>query len=72
MTKYTICPPGPEPKLYTASCPEMVKRLKNADDLTIDHRSLGLWQSWENKLVSKPIEDRLVEVVEKVRHERSG
>ena len=35
---YTICPPGPEPKRFTASCPEMGAALMGGDDLTIDQR----------------------------------
>ena len=35
---FTICPDGPEPKRFTASCPEMVVALMNGDDLTIDQR----------------------------------
>jgi hypothetical protein len=35
---FTICPDGPEPVRYTASCPEMVVALMNGDDLTIDQR----------------------------------
>ena len=34
----TICPDGPEPVRYTASCPEMVVALMGGDDLTIDQR----------------------------------
>lgn len=35
---FTICPDGPEPVRYTASCPEMVVALMGGDDLTIDQR----------------------------------
>ena len=35
---FTICPDGPEPARYTASCPEMVVALMGGDDLTIDQR----------------------------------
>ena len=53
--KYTLCPPGPEPKHYTASCPQMVKMLMSGDDLTIDER--------RNLVVPAPLvvplEDRL-------------
>lgn len=35
---FTICPDGPEPKRFTASCPEMVVALMNGNDLTIDQR----------------------------------
>lgn len=40
---FTICPPGPEPKRYTASCPVMVAALKGGDDLTIDQRKAVLF-----------------------------
>jgi hypothetical protein len=35
---FTICPPGPEPKRFTASCPQMGAMLMGGDDLTIDQR----------------------------------
>ena len=35
---FTICPDGPEPKRFTASCPEMGVALMGGDDLTIDQR----------------------------------
>ena len=35
---FTICPPGPEPKKFTASCAEMGAALMGGDDLTIDQR----------------------------------
>jgi len=34
--KVTICPPGPEPTRYTASCKEMGRLLQNGADLVID------------------------------------
>lgn len=40
---YTICPPGPEPKRFTASCPEMGALLMGGDDLTIDQRKSVLF-----------------------------
>ncbi len=63
---YTICPPGPEPKQPTASCPEMGVLLKNSQkgDLTINNRGEH-WQSWSNKpLQAKPFEDRLREMLD--------
>ena len=36
--KFTLCPPGPEPKRYTASCPQMVRMLMGGDDLTINQQ----------------------------------
>ena len=35
---FTICPDGPEPVRYTASCAEMGAALMGGDDLTIDQR----------------------------------
>ena len=40
---YTICPDGPEPKRFTASCAEMGAALKGGDDLTIDQRKIWLF-----------------------------
>lgn len=40
--KYTILPPGPEPKRFTASCPEAVRRLMWSPDLTINQKALEL------------------------------
>lgn len=40
---FTICPDGPEPKRFTASCPEMGAALMNGDDLTIDQRKALLF-----------------------------
>jgi hypothetical protein len=40
---FTICPDGPEPTRYTASCPEMVVALMGGDDLTIDQRKAILF-----------------------------
>lgn len=64
---YTICPPGPEPKKPTASCPEMGELLRNSPngDLTINNR-MPIWQSWTNKPIqAKPFEDRLSEMLAK-------
>lgn len=40
---FTICPDGPEPVRYTASCAEMVVALMGGDDLTIDQRKAVLF-----------------------------
>lgn len=42
---YTICPPGPEPVRFTASCKEMGLMLKGSPngDLTIDERRELWW-----------------------------
>lgn len=40
---FTICPPGPEPKRFTASCAEMGAALMGGDDLTIDQRKTWLF-----------------------------
>ena len=40
---FTICPDRPEPKRFTASCPEMGVALMNGDDLTIDQRKAILF-----------------------------
>ena len=58
--KYTLCPPGPEPKPITASCAQMGELLKNSPngDLTIDQRRGGMWQSWEGRRVEiAPLEE---------------
>ena len=39
----TICPDGPEPKRFTASCPEMGAALMGGNDLTIDQRKALLF-----------------------------
>lgn len=62
---YTICPPGPEPKQFTASCVYMGELLKNSidGDLTINNRG-AWWESWTNKpMESAPIEDMLAEML---------
>lgn len=43
--KITLCPPGPEPVRYTASCKEMGVLLQNSPnaDLTIDERREVWW-----------------------------
>ena len=62
--KYTICPPGPEPKQVTASSPAIGKMLRHGGDLTIDQRRYGMWQSWSNKpLDPLTFEDRLVNIL---------
>jgi hypothetical protein len=45
---YTICPPGPEPKQFTASCTEMGALLKSSPDgnLTINQRRKAVWDAW--------------------------
>lgn len=40
---FTICPDGPEPKRFTASCAEMGALLMGGDDLTIDQRKAVLF-----------------------------
>jgi len=40
--KYTVLPPGPEPKRFTASCPEAVRRLMRSPDLTIVQKAQEL------------------------------
>ena len=40
---FTLCPPGPEPQRYSASCPEMVCALMGGDDLTINQRKAVLF-----------------------------
>lgn len=40
---FTICPDGPEPKRFTASCPEMGAALMGGNDLTIDQRKALLF-----------------------------
>lgn len=54
--KYTICPPGPEPKRFTASCPQMGAMLMGGDDLTIDQRKLANLHRPDSRV---PFEDRL-------------
>jgi hypothetical protein len=67
---FTICPDGPEPTRFTASCPEMGQLLKDSPngDLTIDDRRRGMWQSWSNRPIqAKPLEERIVEAIDEVR-----
>jgi hypothetical protein len=45
--KYTVCPPGPEPKRVTASCPEAVRRLAHSSDLTIVQKAQELIPRFE-------------------------
>lgn len=62
---YTICPPGPEPRQPTASCPEMGELLRNSPngDLTINNR-MPVWESWTNKpLAIAPAEEILSEML---------
>ena len=57
---YTLCPPGPEPKAFTASCQQMGQLLKDSPngDLTIDQRRGGMWESWQGRRVEiAPIEE---------------
>ena len=65
---YTICPPGPEPKQHTASCPEMGLLLRNSPDgdLTIKNRGEA-WQSWRNNLQAEPFEDALRRLIAEAR-----
>ena len=59
--KITICPPGPEPVRYTASCAEMGRLLlgnPNAD-LTIDHRR-ELWSNYNRSPRSMPVKNALL------------
>ncbi len=64
--KYTVCPPGPEPTRHTASCPEMVRLLMGGQNLTIDQRRHGMWQTWEGKaLVAVPFMGRVQALVQK-------
>ena len=37
--KFTICPPGPEPKQYTALTPGLINAMRFSKDLTIDQRA---------------------------------
>lgn len=62
---FTICPDGPEPVRFTASCAEMGKLLNGSPngDLTIDERRHGYWESWSSRPVQMiPIEDRIAEI----------
>lgn len=67
--RYTVCPPGPEPVRYTASCPEMVRRLDRSlgGDLTLDPRAMGLWQVWDvtGNPMGVPVEDLLKQMSER-------
>lgn len=63
LMKYTICPPGPEPKRYTASCPQMGRLLMGGDDLTIDFKRRDLVRP--QPLTDKPFEDKLLEMLER-------
>jgi hypothetical protein len=65
---YTICPPGPEPKQFTASCTQMGQLLKDSPngDLTIDQRRGGAWQSWDGRrLEIAPLEEIVSEMCKK-------
>ncbi len=65
---YTICPPGPEPKQPTASCPEMGLLLRNSPDgdLTIKNRGEP-WQAWRNNMQAEPFEDALRRLIAEAR-----
>lgn len=64
--KYTVLPPGPEPKRHTASCPQMVAMLKGGDDLTINqHRTDTLYRPGSEV----PFEDRLAALLKEVRRD---
>ena len=70
---FTICPDGPEPKKFTASCPEMGQLLKDSPngDLTIDDRRRGMWETWSGRPVQMaPLEERIVEAIDQARRER--
>lgn len=60
--KITLCPPGPEPVRYTASCAEMGRLLKDSPngDLTINERR-ELWSAYNRAPRSVTIEDWLVQ-----------
>lgn len=60
--KITMCPPGPEPQRFTASCAEMVRLLKDSPkgDLTIDERR-ELWSAYNRAPRSVTIEDWLLQ-----------
>ena len=59
--KYTILPPGPEPKRHTASCPEMVYRLRGSSDLTIVQKA----QELIPKPPSTPFMDKVREILQR-------
>jgi len=58
--KITMCPPGPEPQRFTASCAEMGRLLRDSPtgDLTIDERR-ELWWPQNRAPRSVTIEDWL-------------
>lgn len=63
---FTICPDGPEPKRFTASCPQMGELLKNSPDgdLTIRWND-KTWDSWTNRpLQPGTIEDFISELAQ--------
>lgn len=68
--KYTICPPGPEPKRFTASCKQAGEALRyNPEgDLTINNRAT-FWDSWLRPVQAKPFEERLQEALAAMRKE---
>lgn len=55
--KLTICPPGPEPTRYTASCAEMGRLLQNGADLVIDQ--IRYERVMPQPMTVAPIEDLL-------------
>lgn len=67
--KYTLCPPGPEPKRITASCPQIGKMLKGGDDLTINQRREAALYRPDSRT---PIEDRLRALIEDTLRNRNG
>ena len=72
---FTVCPDGPEPQKFTASCAEMGVLLRNShkSDLTIDQRRHGYWESWTHKpLQAVPFEDRIVSTIEAALKERNA
>lgn len=68
---YTICPPGPEPKRFTASCRQAGEALRyNPEgDLTINNRAVA-WDSWLGPVQAKPFEERLHDTLEAMRKEQ--
>ena len=71
---YTICPDGEAPKLFTASCADMGRLLKDSPDgdLTINQKRLAMWDSWAGGGVDAPIEEKLHNMVQKDKAARSN
>lgn len=66
--KYTVCPPGPEPRRFTASCPEMVRGLMGSKDLTIVQKA----QELIPQSPQTPFIDRVYEVILRDKERRLG